>query len=138
MMRKPVLGLETADYQMNLLYWRFSTLSEEAQDKLLLSTILHARNAARRLGAMIEAWRAGDAAAMAALVAERSGDPQSQLYFDEVFNKRNLRIAQQIEVYLSTPYRYFVVVGAGHLVGDRGILTLLQEDGDHVEQLSGV
>jgi len=32
--RRTVIGLETPDYQMNLLDWRFSTLSDEAQDKL--------------------------------------------------------------------------------------------------------
>ena len=134
--RKPIIGLETPDYQMNLLYWRFSTLSDEEQDKMLLSTILHSQNGARHLGAIIQAWRNGDAAAMAALNADHSGDPQSQLYFDEIFKKRNLRMAQQIQVYLNTPYTYFVVVGAGHLVGSTGIVGLLQEQGYRVDQLT--
>jgi hypothetical protein len=51
--RKPIIGLETPDYQMNLLYWRFSTVSDEAQDKMLLWTILHVQAAARHLGALI-------------------------------------------------------------------------------------
>lgn len=134
--QKPVIGLETPDYQMNLLYWRFSTLPDEAQDKMLLSTILHAQTAARHLGALIQAWRNGDAAAVAALNANNSPDPQSQFYFDEIFSKRNLRMAQQIQVYLKTPYTYFVVVGAGHLVGSRGIVELLQEQGYGVDQMS--
>jgi uncharacterized protein YbaP (TraB family) len=134
--RKPTIGLETPDYQMNLLYWRFSNLSDEAQDKMLLWTILHAQNAARHLGALIQAWRNGDTVAVAALNADHSGNPQSQLYFDEIFRKRNLRMAQQIQVYLYTPNTYFIVVGAGHLVGSSSIVELLQEQGYRVDQLT--
>jgi uncharacterized protein len=133
---KPIIGLETPDYQMNLLYWRFSNLSDEAQDKMLLWTILHAQNAARHLGALIQAWRNGDTVAVAALNADHSGNPQSQLYFDEIFRKRNLRMAQQIQVYLYTPNTYFIVVGAGHLVGSSSIVELLQEQGYRVDQLT--
>jgi uncharacterized protein len=135
--RKPVIGLETLDYQLNLLYWRYSTLSDEAQDKLLSSSILHAQNSARGLGAIIRAWQTGDTVAMATLLnTNHGGDPQSELYFDEIFNKRNLRMAQQTEVYLGTPYTYFVVVGAGHVVGNRGIVELLKEKGYRVDQLT--
>jgi uncharacterized protein len=133
---KPVIGLETLDYQLNLLYWRYSTLSDEAQDKLLSSAILQARDSARHLGAIVRAWQAGDAAAMAALMANHGDDPQSELYFDEIVNKRSFRMAQQIEVYLGTPYTYFVVVGAGHMVGGRGIVELLKEKGFRVDQLT--
>ena len=134
--RKPIIGLETPDYQMKLIYWQFSTLSDEAQDKMLLSTILHVQTAARRVGALIQAWRNGDAAAVAALNANLSQDPQSHFYFDEIFKKRNLRMAQQIQVYLNTPYTYFIVLGAGHLVGSSGIVELLQEQGYRADQLT--
>ena len=133
---KPVIGLETPDYQMNLEYWRFSSLSDEAQDKFLLSTILNAHNAVRQLGAIIQAWQTGDAEAMATLTAGHSTDPQSQYYFDEIFTKRSLRMAQQIQAYLDTRYSYFVVVGAGHLVGSRGLVQLLREQGYRVDQLT--
>ena len=74
---------------------------------------------------------------MAALIANHSRDPQSQLYFDEIFSKRNERMTQILESYLNTPYTYFVVIGAGHLVGNRGILELLQENGYRVDQVTG-
>jgi uncharacterized protein YbaP (TraB family) len=37
---KPVIGLETLEYQMNLVYWTFSGLPEDEQDKLLASALL--------------------------------------------------------------------------------------------------
>jgi uncharacterized protein YbaP (TraB family) len=134
---KPVIALETPDYQMQLVYWLFSTRSEGEQDHLLLWELLRARYAARRLGAMFQAWRAGDTAAMEALLRDEKGDPRSQLYDEEVVYKRNLRMAQQLEVYLNTSYTYFVVVGSAHVVGDRGIVKLLEGRGYRIEQLSG-
>jgi uncharacterized protein YbaP (TraB family) len=135
--RKPVIGLETPDYQMNLVYWLYSSLSDEMQDKMLLSSILQARNSAQHLGAIFQAWQTGDVRAMEALAGEHGRDLQSRLFIDELVNKRNLRMAQQIEIYLNTPYTYFVVVGAAHLVGDRGIVKLLQTKGYKVDQLIG-
>jgi uncharacterized protein YbaP (TraB family) len=74
---------------------------------------------------------------MEALVREEGQDPQSQLYKEEVVDKKNLRMAQQLELYLNTPYTYFVVVGSGHLIGDRGILKLLEGKGYRAQQLVG-
>jgi uncharacterized protein YbaP (TraB family) len=135
--RKPVMGLETSDYQMNLMYWLFSTQSDEMQDKVLLSSILHARNHAQHVSAIFEAWQTGDVRAMEALAIDNAQNPQSQLYTEEFVYKRNLKMAKQVEQYLNTPYTYFVVVGAGHLVGDRGIVKLLQAKGYKIDQLVG-
>jgi uncharacterized protein YbaP (TraB family) len=44
-------------------------------------------------------------------------------------------MAQQLETYMATPKKYFVVVGAGHLVGNRSILALLQEKRYQIDQL---
>ena len=38
-------------------------------------------------------------------------------------------MASKIEGYLKTKETYFVVVGAGHLVGDKGIIKMLKERG---------
>jgi uncharacterized protein YbaP (TraB family) len=135
--RKPVIGLETPEYQMNLVYWMFSRLPEDDQDKLLASALLRARNDARGLGATFEAWRAGCTAAIEALDHDGARDPQSQVYKEEMVYKRNLRMAQALESYLDTPYTYFTVVGLAHVIGDRGIVKLLQGKGYRVDQLVG-
>jgi uncharacterized protein YbaP (TraB family) len=48
---------------------------------------------------------------------------------------RNYKMAGKIEQYLTTDNTYFVVVGAGHLVGDEGIVRLLQTKGYKTRQL---
>jgi uncharacterized protein YbaP (TraB family) len=41
----------------------------------------------------------------------------------------------KIERFLQTPKSYFVAVGAGHLVGENGILSQLRQKNFTVEQL---
>ena len=55
--------------------------------------------------------------------------------FKRLLDDRNKGMASKIEGYLKTKETYFVVVGAGHLVGDKGIIKMLKERGYSVEQL---
>ena len=52
-------------------------------------------------------------------VADAFQDPELKAFQDQLIYKRNISMAQQLETYMATPKKYFVVVGAGHLVGDR-------------------
>jgi len=54
--------------------------------------------------------------------------------FDALFTKRNATMAAKIEGYLKETGEFFVVVGAGHLVGEKGIVELLKRKGFPVEQ----
>jgi hypothetical protein len=44
-------------------------------------------------------------------------------------------MARKIEAYLATAGTRFIIVGAGHLVGDDGIVALLRKQGYAVQQL---
>jgi uncharacterized protein len=55
--------------------------------------------------------------------------------YEKLIYKRNRNMARKIEGFLGTNGTYFVVVGAAHLLGDRGIIQLLREKGYTVEQL---
>jgi uncharacterized protein YbaP (TraB family) len=115
----------------------FSRRLDDRQDEPRLSSILYAESTARRVKATFEAWRNGDATAMEQLIADDDRDPQSKPFLDELVYQTNANTAQQLEVYLSTPHKYFVVIGARHLIGDRNIVQLLQEKGYRVVQLIG-
>jgi len=43
-------------------------------------------------------------------------------------------MTRKIEAMLKQPGNYFVVVGSGHLIGDRGIVNALREKGYGVER----
>ena len=53
----------------------------------------------------------------------------------KLFDDRNTAMTAKIEQFLQTPESYFVAVGAGHLVGEQGILSQLRRKNFTVEQL---
>ena len=46
-----------------------------------------------------------------------------------MYFNRNRKMKEKIKNYLKGDKDYFVVVGAGHLIGDKGIVALLQGEG---------
>jgi uncharacterized protein YbaP (TraB family) len=54
---------------------------------------------------------------------------------ERMFVKRNINMTQNISELLQTKQTYFVVVGAGHMVGDQGIVALLKDRGFTVKRL---
>jgi uncharacterized protein YbaP (TraB family) len=51
---------------------------------------------------------------------------------ERIFFERNESMAKRIEEVIAEPGSYFVVVGAGHMVGDRGIPSLMESRGFEV------
>jgi uncharacterized protein len=52
----------------------------------------------------------------------------------KLIDDRNTAMTRTIERFLQTPESYFVAVGAGHLVGDNGILSQLRRQNFKLEQ----
>jgi uncharacterized protein YbaP (TraB family) len=61
--------------------------------------------------------------------------PEFRPLMAKTFDERNVKMAERIETFLKDSDAYFVLVGAGHLVGDKGIVRLLQDKKYKVEQL---
>jgi uncharacterized protein YbaP (TraB family) len=129
---KPIGALEDAGSQLKLL----SSLSEEFQDRLLLSSLVDMEKLPDVLDLLTRAWQSGDAAAMHELITSSVRDyPQLKPLMTKLFDDRNTAMTAKIERFLQTPKSYFVAVGAGHLVGDKGILSQLRRKNFRVEQL---
>lgn len=83
-------------------------------------------------------WETGDAVAMENLLFEGlDEEPELIPYYQAMFTERNQTMMDKIVGFLDEDQTYFVVVGAGHLVGEEGLLDLLEEAGYIVEQLEG-
>lgn len=129
---KEVLQLETAEFQIKLL----SDFPEELQDKLLLSTLVGAKEMDKEAEVLVEAWRRGDARAMNEAITKNEREyPELESVQNKLLYERNGPMVDKIEGYLKDGGTYFVVVGAGHLVGDRGIIELLRKRQYKVEQI---
>ena len=130
-MDKPIEGLETADFQLRM----FSSFSEELQDQLLLATLVDAEQATEILDRTMEAWRSGNIAAMEDLITRDVREyPFLKTLKEKMFYERNDAMTRKIEAFLETGKTYFVAVGAGHLVGERGIVNQLRRKNYRVEQ----
>ena len=129
---KPIGALEDAGFQLKL----FSSLPAELQDRLLLSSLVDIEESQDVLDLLTRAWQSGDDAAMQELITSSVRDyPQLKPLMTKLFDDRNIAMTAKIERFLQTSKSYFVAVGAGHLVGDNGILSQLRRKNFSVEQL---
>ena len=129
---KPVGALEDAGSQLEF----FNSLSDELQDRLLLSSLVDMEKWANCFDLVTQAWQSGDAAAMAEVITRSVREyPQLEPLMTKLLDDRNTAMTTKIERFLQTPKTYFVAVGAGHLVGDQGILSQLRRKNFKVEQL---
>jgi uncharacterized protein YbaP (TraB family) len=80
--------------------------------------------------ALVRAWASGDTQAIESIVTESAlQDRAIAPIFGKLFDERNLKMCSRIESYLNSNGSYFVIVGAGHLVGKRGIIELIKGKG---------
>jgi uncharacterized protein YbaP (TraB family) len=109
--------------------------SDEEQDLFLQYTLLDLDEIGTKTDRILRAWNAGDAAAMEETISESLGKRARLLpVFDALFYRRNEKMAEKIEGYLKEEGQFFIVVGAGHLVGEKGIVERLRRKGFPVEQ----
>jgi uncharacterized protein YbaP (TraB family) len=84
-------------------------------------------------------WKAGDAEELEQLLITKplKERPELRGVFVKLFDERNAKMAAKIDALLRKPRQtQFVVVGAGHLIGDKGIVRLLEKKGYRVEQVT--
>jgi uncharacterized protein YbaP (TraB family) len=130
--KKAILELESLEEQLRLL----SGFSDREQEHFLVYTLETLSSMDRQVGDMVRAWTSGDAQAMESALAEAlPPDPSLAPIVQKLFDERNIKMTSKIEGYLNSSGTYFVIVGAGHLVGKKGIVELLKSKGYAVEQL---
>ena len=130
--RKPILELETLQQQLNL----FNAFSAIEENRFLKETLDQLEQATSFFRSMLEAWQTGDTMRLQELTqSEIDSDPAAKMLYDAIFVKRNHAMADKIVKLSQSGENYFVVVGAGHLVGAEGIVELLRAKGFEIRQL---
>ena len=128
---KPVSALETADFQIRLL----SEFPEELQVLFLTHTLNDVTSIPDVVDELITAWKRGDAKTIEKLLLEAADDVRLKPLYDKFFYRRNIAMATKIANLLDSGGSWFVVVGAGHLVGDEGIIQLLSDRQFDIKQV---
>lgn len=128
---KPIKQLETAEFQLNL----FNGMSEEHQEMFLYLTLVELENIETEFSDLIKAWLSGDAEGFEKVFFRGFDEyPELAPVADRIIFDRNKDMTEKVLEYLSTDQTHFVIVGAGHLVGPKGILERLKEKGVRIEQ----
>jgi uncharacterized protein YbaP (TraB family) len=131
---KPIVELETASEQLDLL----DRLPLRIQESMLWDALNRSPDFDRATGQLIEAWRRGDERALQELVFRPiHDDADFELFYDAVFFRRNEAMARRLTELASDGKIRFVIVGAGHMLGARGIPSLLCDRGFEVRRVSG-
>ncbi len=128
---KNILELETLEEQLKLL------LDLGDGEAYLQQSLAEFDQYPQMVKVLIEAWQRGDTRQLQELLIDKPlrDYPETRPVFERMFTQRNLRMADKIKGFLSQQKHYFVVVGAGHLIGEQGIIALLQNAGYRVRRL---
>jgi uncharacterized protein YbaP (TraB family) len=126
---KPVGGLESVDFQLGL----FDNMSAEEQAAFLRQSLEDLSETSEQMRRVVAAWRAGDAAAIDAIMNESMDDAPA--LYARMLTDRNAAWVPQIEQLLRGADDVLVVVGAAHLVGEHSVVEMLRQRGHTVEQL---
>jgi hypothetical protein len=126
---KQVIGLEPVDFQIDLV----TSFSKEEEEMMMKTTLEDLDKGKQEFGDIIKAWQTGDSAAIEKLLNESL--KEAPALCKRMLTDRNKNWVPKIEELLRGDKNALVIVGAAHLVGDEGVVKLLEKKGLKVPQL---
>ncbi|MDH5473641.1 MAG: TraB/GumN family protein [Gammaproteobacteria bacterium] len=132
-MRKiPLLGLETADEQLDVL----EAGSIDDQIWMLNKTVEEYDQISQQFSEMVTAYIDRDLAKLV-IMQEQSMYDDSEIddrFLEQLIDMRNARMVERMQSYLQTG-NAFIAIGALHLPGEKGVLHLLELQGYSVSSV---
>lgn len=125
-------AFETIEEQVAFL----SGFSPELQRQMLLDAIAEAEKGPEQFDPMLAAWERGDLDTLEDFVIDDMRDEYPELY-EVVFVRRNAAWMEILMRELEGEGVDFVAVGAGHLLGEDGLVAQLRARGVTVERVGG-
>jgi len=125
---KDIQGLETVEFQLDL----FDKLPLLIQEQFLMQTLEDLKTLDIQVSEMVKAWKHGDIQALEELLVGMRKYPELNQVL--VVNRNNNWLPH-IEQALQEKEPVFIVVGALHLLGKKGLVAALKEKGYLVQQL---
>ncbi|MGI9430697.1 MAG: TraB/GumN family protein [Myxococcota bacterium] len=126
---REVMALESPASQMAM-------LAELDGEQVLAETISSIEKMDEQSQMMVAAWRCGyeDDLASALFPVGIELDPQAAEMYRKIFSERNVSMTRDLLPLFERGGTYFVVTGAGHMLGADGIPELLRAEGYTVER----
>jgi len=132
--REEIISLESLQGQLEMM----SGIPEDVQLLMLMENVEENKGLKKALKELAALWKKGDEAELeAAVFKSRYENKELEPYYDALFDRRNRQMSLVIDDALKRDdiSTLFVVIGAGHLVGEKGVPALLEEMGYHIERL---
>jgi len=126
-----IAELETVDSQLAL----FANATDEEQLALLSSSLSKGDKIKDMIQRIQTAYLSGDPDALQKVMDEEA-DMGSKSLKQKLLYDRNVAMTAKLDEYLKGKEPIFVVVGAAHIVGDKGVAKLLRDKGYKVEQVT--
>ncbi len=128
---KPIVELEGVLQQLQLLN------QLKNPDLLMQQTLEQLEDIQTFAPRMTSAWKSGDADALYRLIIADglAEHPEFESLYETLFFRRNRGMADRIASGSASHKSQFVIVGAGHLVGDKSVIELLKKEGYKLERL---
>lgn len=125
----PILELESIEFQLNML----DNFSAELQDEMLAGAIENYYAEESGIDELTEMWKTGDEKMLLDVTLEAKDQAELNI---AMLTDRNLTMVDKIDGYLKKKdgSTYFVVVGAAHMLGEEGIVALLEKKGYKVDR----
>ncbi|ACK42921.1 MULTISPECIES: TraB/GumN family protein [Dictyoglomus] len=127
-LNKKIIPLETVEEQLDA----FSEIPEEDQLNIL-KTILqglkqeeHSKN---DLSLLLDAYKNGDEEKLLNFLMKDREKKEYKIFYEHIFYRRNFKFAERIKRLLGEYKSLFIVVGAGHLIGENNVIKLLESEG---------
>lgn len=120
----PVIELESYESQLSM----FNDFSKELQEKNLKAVLDNYDELDDSVDQMAEMWKTGSDEDLLEMTNSMAEDEE---YYKAMLVDRNIGMADKIDGYLKNGQNeeYFIVVGAGHYLGDHGVVKLLEDKG---------
>lgn len=126
--QKNIEGIETALEQFQV----YENITEEEQINMLMENINNYEDAKNTFHKMIKAYKEQDIDLLYKLCKKCTAKQNS--LSQKLFEKRNIKWIPRIENIINH-HSSFIVVGAGHLGGNHGVLNLLHNQGYSVKAI---
>ncbi len=130
--KKEIRNLETVQQQMALIF----DMEDKLQLAMLESTLDQLDEMKPIMDKLITAWKSGNGPELDQLMSDQVGDdPDILAFYTLLLDDRNVAMADKIDGWLHENNDIFILVGAAHFPGEKGIVKLLEAKGWELNQL---
>lgn len=127
--QKRLLGFETVQEQIGFI----DGLALSVQEKMIRQMAVEFNTIETYLDDIVLSWKNGNMTTLEDLFLESYR--QEPALHEILLNQRNRNWMKKIHAYLKGSDNYMIIVGAGHMVGENGLVQLLKKEGFVVTQL---